>query len=234
MPRHAATTVVLARFDDLIAKGLRASLDSDPNLAILATDVAHTRLDVVLRANSPDVAVIDADALAKLAEVRGLIESHPRTRLVLLAKDPSPGECSQLLAFGASACLGRDTESRDVLNAIHLASRGMQVTPHTDAEPKGRAIAGRELLTRREAEILPLLQEDRSNAQIALALQVGIETVRSHARHIYRKLGVSSRRELVARPSPGPASEPERLTEPIRRRARPPSHPRRGQGSRRR
>jgi len=233
MPRHGPITVVLARFDDLLARGLRASLDSDPSLTVLAADVQHTRLGVVLRANSPDVAVIDVDALAKLAEVRELIDSHPRTRLVVLAQDPSPTECAQLLAFGASACLGRDTESRDVLNAIHLASRGMQLTPHAVAEPRGRAVAGRELLTRREAEVLPLLQEDRSNAEIALALQVGVETVRTHARNIYRKLGVSSRRELVARPSPSGAPKPAPPVEPMRRRASAPSRSRLGQGSRR-
>jgi DNA-binding CsgD family transcriptional regulator len=54
------------------------------------------------------------------------------------------------------------------------------------------------LLTPREGEVLSLLREHRSNAQIALALGIGVETVRSHARHIYRKLGVSSRRTLLA------------------------------------
>jgi DNA-binding CsgD family transcriptional regulator len=58
-------------------------------------------------------------------------------------------------------------------------------------------VAGARLLTKREGEVLPLLQQGRSNAQIALALQVGVETVRTHARNIYRKLGVSSRRELA-------------------------------------
>ncbi len=52
-------------------------------------------------------------------------------------------------------------------------------------------------LTRREAEVLPLLQQGRSNAQIALALGVGVETVRTHARNVYRKLGVRTRRELA-------------------------------------
>ena len=137
-------------------------------------------------------------------------------------------ECAQLLAFGASACLRRDTQSRDVLNAIHLASRGLQVTPRAASDPGGGPIAGGHLLTRREAEVLPLLQQGRSNAQIALALQVGVETVRTHARNIYRKLGVSSRRELAAPPAPDPelrarlgcalatASARSRLTRPRR------------------
>ena len=49
------------------------------------------------------------------------------------------------------------------------------------------------------ADVLALLQEGRSNAEIALALQVGVETVRTHARNIYRKLGVRTRRELAGR-----------------------------------
>ena len=45
--------------------------------------------------------------------------------------------------------------------------------------------------------MLPLLHSGRSNREIAAALQIGVETVRTHARNIYRKLGVSSRRELL-------------------------------------
>jgi DNA-binding NarL/FixJ family response regulator len=148
------------------------------------------------------VAIIDVGALARLAEVRELSGQHPSTRLVLVATGPSMAECAQLLAFGASACLGSDTQSRDVLNAIHLASRGLQVLPRAASNPDTGSIAGGRLLTRREAEVLPLLQLGRSNAQIAAALQVGVETVRTHARNIYGKLGVSSRRELAAPPAP--------------------------------
>jgi Bacterial regulatory proteins, luxR family len=82
--------------------------------------------------------------------------------------------------------------------------------------------------------VLPLLQRGDSNAQIALALQVGVETVRTHARNIYRKLGVSSRRELAAapparEPQPRPA-QPEHA--PRRRTATPLKRPRRGGGTR--
>jgi hypothetical protein len=53
-----------------------------------------------------------------------------------------------------------------------------------------------------------MLQQGSSNAQIALALGVGVETVRTHARNIYRKLGVSSRRELEKLP-PRPSLQEE-------------------------
>jgi DNA-binding NarL/FixJ family response regulator len=219
LPSQTPITVVLARFDDLLTGGLRELIESDPSLAIVAADVHHTRIPVVLRAHRPDVAILDLGAFARLGDVRALGGRHPATSLVLLSKDPSVEECAQLLAFGASACLGRDTQSRDVLNAIHLASRGLQVIPRAAPSRSGRSIAGGQLLTQREADVLPLLQQGRSNAQIALALQVGVETVRTHARNIYHKLGVSSRRELAAAAAPDSKREPGLAAWSSRRRA---------------
>jgi DNA-binding NarL/FixJ family response regulator len=234
MPPQTPITIVLGQFDDLLARGLRELIESDPSLAIVAADVDHKRIPVVLRGHRPDVAILDADALDKLAEVRELSARQPATRLVLLASNPSIAECAQLLAFGASACLRRDTQSRDVLNAIHLASRGLQVIPRVASGPGSRPVAGGRLLTRREAEVLPLLQQGRSNAQIALALHVGVETIRTHARNIYRKLGVSSRRELFAPLAPDPEhGMPDLPRRSTRRRTRTPSmRPRRGHGLR--
>lgn len=227
MPPRPSITVILARFDDLFAKGLREVIESDPSLCIVAADVEHRRIPVVLRAHRPDVAILDVGALAKLAEVRELSGRHAATRLIMLARDPSIEECALLLAFGASACLGRDTQSRDVLNAIHLASRGLQVVPRVGPNRVADRSGGQRL-TKREAEVLPLLQHGRSNAQIALALRVGIETVRTHARNIYRKLGVSSRRELAARPAADPQQKPRLGQSPRRRATMPLTRPRRG------
>lgn len=198
----------------------------------MAAGVEHSRISVVLRAHQPGVAILDAGALIKLADVRELSRRHPSTRLVLLADGPSMVECAQMLAFGASAVLGRDTQSRDVLNAIHLASRGLQVIPRAAPNPGGGQVTAGQLLTQREAEVLPLLQLGRSNAQIAATLKVSTETVRTHARNIYRKLGVSSRRELAAPPAPDTKQPPGPATSSSRRRVAPRlARPRRGGGS---
>jgi DNA-binding NarL/FixJ family response regulator len=232
MSQPPPVAVVVARFDDLLAAGLRELIEGDPNLAIVAADVEHRRIPVVLRAHRPDVAILDAGRLVKFAEIRELAGRYPTTRFVLLANDPSIEECSQLLAFGASACLGKDTQSRDVLNAIHLASRGLRVIPQSGSKPDSRAIAGGHLLTRREAEVLPMLQRGDSNAEIALALRVSVETVRTHARNIYRKLGVSSRRELAALPARDREQEPHSPARWQRRRpATVMTRPRRGGSS---
>ncbi len=190
-------TVALGRFDDLIARGLRGLIEDDPRLELMASDLWGPQLAMVLRAREPSVAILDSARLPSLADVRTLTARHPRTHLLLLAERPSSVESAQLLAFGASACLALTTQARDVLNAIHLASRGLQLTPRD-----GHGVRGAGLLTPREADVLAGLQRRRSNAQIAAELHISIETVRTHASHIYRKLGVASRRELLGSSEP--------------------------------
>src|SRR3954452_15739987 len=189
-------TVALARFEDLIARGLTALIDDDPNLEVVAEDLDDDRLRTVLERRRPDVALLNYGSLGAPFEVHALHVAYPVTRLVVLASRPTAAEANQMLTFGATACLSKETQARDVLNAIHLASRGLQVLPRARAGEQGLGPTGPEPLTSREADVLALLQEGRSNAEIALALQVGVETVRTHARNIYRKLGVRTRREL--------------------------------------
>jgi DNA-binding NarL/FixJ family response regulator len=129
MMQKPPIAVLLERFDDLLASGLRELIVSDPSLELVASDVAHGRLPAVLRAHHPGVAILDADVMVSLSEVRDLRVRHPETKLVLLSKEPSISVWAPSLAFGASACLGRDTQSRDVLSAVHLAARGLQVVP---------------------------------------------------------------------------------------------------------
>ena len=197
MEASRPVSVVIASFEDLVARGLRALLEEDAHLEVLAAGVPHDDLDAVLGTHEPRVAIINFGSLANANEVRVLHQAHPQTRLLILANRPSPSECNQMLAFGATACLSKETQARDVLNAVHLASRGLHVLPRTAREFAATAPPGPDLLTPREADVLELLQRGSSNAEIAAALQVGVETVRTHARNIYRKLGVRTRRDLA-------------------------------------
>jgi len=208
MDARDPVSVVIARFEDLVGHGLRALVGGDPFLEIVADDVSHAQLPSVLDATGAQVAIVNFGSLSSPIEVRDLHSVHSGTRLVVLANHPSPSECNQMLAFGATACLSKETQARDILNAIHLASRGLHVLPRTAREFGLTEPPGPELLTPREADVLELLQQGRSNAQIAMALNVGVETVRTHARNIYRKLGVKTRRELATLAAPPPNGRP--------------------------
>ena len=197
MSSREPVTVVLGHFEDLVSRGLRSMLEEDENLEIVRAGVGIDVLPTILAEHAPKVAILNYGSLRSPIEVSHLHQAHPGTRIVVLASRPTPAECNQMLAFGATACLSKETESRDILTAIHLASRGLHVLPKRGGGPS--APMGPELLTPREADVLELLQGGRSNAEIAQALHVSIETVRTHVRRIYRKLGVSTRRELRTR-----------------------------------
>ncbi len=196
MPPRSPVRVALAQFEDIVAHGLSWLIREDENLDLVAAGVDHGDLRAALAEHQPNVAILNFGSLKNASELRDLHRQYPKTRLVVLLNRPTDSECRQLLAFGATACLAKSAEARDVLHAIHLASRGLHVMPateSTDGPPPGP-----DVLTPREAEVLDLLRSGRSNAEIAQALHVSIETVRTHARRIYRKLGVKSRRELRA------------------------------------
>jgi NarL family two-component system response regulator LiaR len=197
MSNRPSVRVAVAQFEDIVSHGLRALITEDDSLDLVADGVPHDDLKSALSTHVPDVAILNFGSLTSASELRELHHKFPEARLVVLANRPTPSECRQMLAFGATACLAKSTEARDVLHAIHLASRGLHVLPPAGMEPAD--LSGPDLLTPREAEVMELLQNGRSNAEIAQALHVSIETVRTHARRIYRKLGVKTRRELRAR-----------------------------------
>jgi DNA-binding NarL/FixJ family response regulator len=191
-------TLIAVKFEDLVAIGLRALVADDPNLELVAADVSMDGVDAAIERHRPDVALLNFGTLGRPARVLQLHRSHPDTRLVVLANRPSAAECTQMLSFGATACLSKETEARDIVSALHLASRGMHLLPRS-ATPASPEVEFADLLTPREAEVMQLLRGGASNAEIAHELSIGIETVRTHARAIYRKLGIASRRELATR-----------------------------------
>jgi DNA-binding NarL/FixJ family response regulator len=199
-------TVVSAKFEDLVAVGLSVLISEDANLDLVAAGVPMAEIPAAIEEHSPAVVLLNFGTLRAHGDVYELHQAYPETRIVVLANRPTAAECNQMLSFGATACLSKETEARDIVNAIHLASRGMHVLPRSAAAGGAGTldILGAELLTPREAEVLELLQDGATNAQIAHRLSIGIETVRTHARNIYRKLGIASRRELprLARQEP--------------------------------
>jgi DNA-binding NarL/FixJ family response regulator len=201
MTKRPPVSVVLGQFEDIVARGLTSLIEDDPNLDLVASGIGREQLTSALAAYTPDVAIVNFGSLLSAAEIRDMHGEAPGTRLLVLANRPTAAESQQLLAFGATACLAKSSEARDILHAIHLASRGLHLLPPLPAATAAAPgpPSGPELLTPRESDVLEHLRAGDSNAQIAAALHVSIETVRTHARRVYRKLGVKTRRELVQR-----------------------------------
>jgi DNA-binding NarL/FixJ family response regulator len=197
--RPAPVTVVSASFEDLVAIGLRQIISEDPNIELVANDVPLDRLESVVLDHAPAVVLLNYGSLPSPAFVYQLHQAAPETRIVVLANRPTAAECNQLLSFGATACVSKETQGRDIINALHLASRGMHVMPRSAAATPGERldVAQPDILTQREADVLELLQQGYTNGEIAHELTIGVETVRTHTKNIFRKLGISTRRDLA-------------------------------------
>ena len=126
-------SVVSAKFEDLVAIGLGVLIGDDPNLELVAEGVPHDEIEAAIERHSPSVVLLNFGTLRAPAQVYQLHQAYPDTRIVVLANRPTAAECNQMLSFGATACLSKETEARDIVNAIHLASRGMHVLPRSAA-----------------------------------------------------------------------------------------------------
>jgi DNA-binding NarL/FixJ family response regulator len=197
-PAQSPVNVAIGAFEDLVALGLRALVRGDASLQVVAGDVPTERLGSALDRYRPAVLLLDWDQVSGVGVVDDLRRDHPGTRLLVLTGRDLAASCAEALERGAAGCLGKDAQGRDIINAIHLASRGLRLLP--DAAPStagaSRPPPDGSTLTPREVEVLRALQEGCTNAEAARRLAISLETVRTHSRNIYRKLGVRSRREL--------------------------------------
>lgn len=100
---------------------------------------------------------------------------------------------------GASGYLLKDAPPHELIGAVHAAAAGESaLAPVIAGRLLQRMRAPRVSLTRRETEVVRLVAEGRSNAEIAAALFVSETTVKSHLVHIFSKLDVSSRTAAVS------------------------------------
>jgi DNA-binding NarL/FixJ family response regulator len=200
MTQTTKVTAVVGELGTVMSRGLGQILAEDTRIELLGANIGLQPLETMITRHVPDVAVIGDTATAVPPLLGRLRAAHPALNIIVLAHEPSRSYALSLLARGAAACISRDSSASDILAAIHLTVDGKHLI--TCSPPKTHSFQTAELaaLTRREKDVLAYLQTDAMNIEIAEILNIGVETVRTHASSIYRKLGVRGRRDI------GPAS----------------------------
>jgi DNA-binding NarL/FixJ family response regulator len=190
-------TVVLGRFDALLARGLTQILREDRDIEIIGSDLDRAALAQAVSAQAPQVAVINEAEVADPSALDRLMAARQAIGIVVLAHLPTVAYGTRLFAEGVS-CVAKEASAENILAAVHIAADGRRAFVADDGHLVERshpaAVAS---LTPREAEVLEYLSKGRSHSEIAHALQLGVETVRTHAAHIRGKLGVRNKRELI-------------------------------------
>jgi DNA-binding NarL/FixJ family response regulator len=193
-----AITVLVGEFGAVIGRGLGQILGEDRELRVAGTGLAQAELEAAVANCLAQVAILDESTVADPSVVARLRARRPDLGLLVLAHRPTRAYTVRLFAFGVTACLPKDASARDILRAIRLAADGTHVfATCVDRSSNVMVSGGIASLTPREREVLKLLSAGRANGAIAHALQISLETARTHVAHIYRQLGVSARTELL-------------------------------------
>jgi two-component system, NarL family, nitrate/nitrite response regulator NarL len=151
----------------------------------------------------PDIALVDfrMPRLSGGELVRRLRQSCPRTRVAVYTAEADPRVVTEVLDAGAEAVVLKESPLGDLLRALDSLLSGR---PYVDSALASVALDGRvraegaPTLTARELEVLELLAEGLSHEAIARRLEIGSETVRTHARKAAGRLGAKTRTQAVA------------------------------------
>jgi DNA-binding NarL/FixJ family response regulator/class 3 adenylate cyclase len=204
--------VVIADDQRLLRTGFRVILDAEPDVTVVGeAGDGHAAVDVVAR-RRPDVVLMDIrmpelDGLA--AAERILADPENATAVVMLTTFDASEYVFKALRIGATGFLLKDTPSDRLLDAVRVAAAGEaliapRITRRLIADfARASRPLGDELppalaeLTAREIEVLRLVAQGLSNAEIAAELVLGENTIKTHVGRLLGKLQLRDRVQAV-------------------------------------
>ncbi|HET8894355.1 MAG TPA: response regulator transcription factor [Gaiellaceae bacterium] len=197
--------VVVVDDHAVVRSGLRLLLEREPDIA--AVDEAATADEALFRVieHKPDVLLIDVTmpGTSGIEAIPKLREASPDTKVLVLSMHDDPRYVRDAFAAGANGYVLKEAADSEVVAAVReVAGGGSYVNPALGArmvaaEAKEAAEAESDPLSEREHEVLRLLALGHTNQEIAKALYISVRTAETHRAHIMRKLGLSTRSELV-------------------------------------
>jgi DNA-binding NarL/FixJ family response regulator len=189
---------------ELLRAGTRGILDEAPGFTVVGIGRLADEARRVVTASDPDLVITDI----RLPTVNGielagqLIDEHSGLVVVVLSAYDDEHYVRAALAAGVSGYLLKTLPSHELVAALRAACSGApdrSSLPHGQGE-KDDVDRGRgtdERLTARESEVVGLVARGMSNKSIAYQLGISPRTVEGHLNHVFDKLGILSRTELV-------------------------------------
>jgi DNA-binding NarL/FixJ family response regulator len=173
-----------------------------PALAPVRSAASAEELLALARRSAPALVLLDAHlpGLGPIEAMRRLREAETPPIVVMIAVTGDEITLDRAIALGARGYLAPDVD-RSELAAVAAHSLTSAVVSHTlGADGNGNHTAERPHieLTRREMEVLIGMSHGRSNSQIGADLFLSEDTVKTHARRLFRKLGAADRAQAVA------------------------------------
>ncbi len=186
--------------DHLIARiGISSIINVQPDMIVVAEAVNAEQGVEMFRRHQPDITLMDL----RLGETNGadavkkILKDFPKARIIILSSHSGDAEIARALELGVCGYVIKDVLEDDLINAIRLVYQGKKHIPLKVAQILSEHF-GQETLTPSEQKILELIVEGAKNKTIADKLFISENTVKSHVKNIFGKLGVNERGQAVA------------------------------------
>jgi DNA-binding NarL/FixJ family response regulator len=197
------TSVVLADDQRVVREGLATLLGLLPDIEVLGTASDGEEAIALVERLRPDVVLMDLrmPRCDGVEATRRLREQGSPTRVVVLTTYADDRSVVEALRAGARGFLTKDAGAEEIERAIAAVVRGdAAIDPAVQHHLVDAVVAPPELpdgLTPREVDVLTLIAQGLSNAEIASRLFVSEATVKSHINHLFTKTGVRDRAQAV-------------------------------------
>lgn len=200
--------VLLAEDHQIVREGLRALLEKQGNIQVVAETENGRQAFQLVRRHKPDIVIMDINMpeLNGIDATRLILHEEPQTRVIALSMHSDRQFVDGMLRAGASGYLLKDCASEELVQCIKTVISGRvylspAVTPmivQQFIQPNRNDVlaAGGELTTR-EREVLQMIAEGRSTKDIADSLFISVKTVETHRKNIMDKTELHSVAELV-------------------------------------
>ena len=204
----AAIRILIVDDHEVVRRGLEMVLKLEPDIAILGEATSGPQAIEQARALQPDLVLLDLKmpGMSGTAAARTIKQVAPRTHVLILTGVDVDNEIVAALESNVDGYILKDAPSSELLHAIRVIAGGeaylqpavtRRLLRRLSAVASPEPVAPPPQLTLRELEVLRLLATSRSNKEIAEVLVVTEETVRSHIKSIFHKLGQPNRTQAV-------------------------------------
>ncbi len=186
--------VLLTDHQTLVRIGIKTILDAAGDFEIIAEADTGAKGFELFKELKPDVTILslrtpDSCAIDWLDDYFAL---NKKAKILVLADTAGDAEIKKALKKGAAGYICKDVSPEELVKAIHAVNAGRKYIPQFIAAVLSENI-GQEELTKAEQRILQMIVGGMSNKEIAFALDISENTVKTHNKNIFDKIGVSDR-----------------------------------------